>query len=198
MSALSINAEDTAPVPAKMSATEVISGHCSSTTFVINGNSLYLLPKYRRLLMDDVRYVRACSNSALLVGIRLKIVSLPRYHNLLQCCAKTAYLLRSEEVLTSLKRFQERGKDLSTPLKMTGGRLRSAMEKWDNSTIVPPGPIVPLMRAGWLRRWLRRWRHCIRRRFVRQSLRGWLRDQADRKYRCRRFRERHECRDYCR
>ena len=134
MSVLSINAEDTAPVPAKMSATEVMSGHCSSTTFVINGNSLYLLPKYRRLLMDDVRYVRACSNSALLVGIRLKIVSLPRSHNLLQCCAKTAYLLRSEEVLTSLKRFQGRGKDLSTPLKMAGGRLRFAMDKWDNST----------------------------------------------------------------
>lgn len=129
MSVLSINAEDTAPVPAKMSATEVISGHCSSTTFVINGNSLYLLPKYRRLLMDDVRYVRTCSNSALLVGIRLKIVSLPRYHNLLQCCAKTAYLLRSEEVLTSLKRFQGRGKDLS----MTGGRLRFATKKWENS-----------------------------------------------------------------
>ena len=53
---LSVNAEDTAPVPAKMSAMDVMSGHSSFTTPVINGNNLYLLPKYLLLLINDVLY----------------------------------------------------------------------------------------------------------------------------------------------
>ena len=53
---LSVKAEDTAPVPAKMSAMDVMSGHSSLTTPVINGNNLYLLPKYLLLLINDVLY----------------------------------------------------------------------------------------------------------------------------------------------
>ena len=57
MMVLSVNADDTAPVPAKMSAIVSISEHSSLTTFVMKGSSLYLLPKYLLLLIKDVLYV---------------------------------------------------------------------------------------------------------------------------------------------
>lgn len=47
-------ADETAPVPAKISATDSTGPQCSSTVRVIKGKSLYLLPRYRRLLICDV------------------------------------------------------------------------------------------------------------------------------------------------
>ena len=43
---LSVNADATAPVPAKISAMVLISEHSSFTTPVMKGRSLYLFPKY--------------------------------------------------------------------------------------------------------------------------------------------------------
>jgi hypothetical protein len=45
MMRLSVNAEATAPVPAKISATEEMFSQFSVTTDVMNGKSLYLFPR---------------------------------------------------------------------------------------------------------------------------------------------------------
>ena len=61
---LSIKAEATAPVPAKISATVFIFLHSFSTTLVINGSNLYLLPKYLRLFILVVLYSFGASLSS--------------------------------------------------------------------------------------------------------------------------------------
>ena len=56
-SRLSLNAKETDPVPENASSTDETLLHSSSTTRRMKGSNLNLLPRYRRLLISNVRNI---------------------------------------------------------------------------------------------------------------------------------------------